>query len=120
MERQGDGRKYEVLPMKGIWVTRFSRLREFEEKAKPGIHWYRESFWQPTKHSMLTEKDWCFSLANFEPRLKNDEDSVTNVFSKGYLVNDGVRYPSGHSSGSYVFDLQNSDVFDRIVYSLDE
>lgn len=120
MQREGDGKKYEVLPMRGIWVTSFSKLRNFEERERPGIHWYREHFRKPTVHSETNDPDWFSQLKDFEPRLLQDNGVVKNITSKGYMNQGNVKYPSGHSSGSYVFDLQNEDVFDRIVYSLDE
>ena len=106
------GETFTLKPMEGVWVTRFSRLRELETSGKPpGIHWYKERFRHPTTHR---EGDWSNKLLAFEPRLALGSGMTKNITSKGYTEQGGVWYPSGHSSGSYVFDLSDKSVFNNL------
>lgn len=106
--------RYFVRPMEGIWVTRFSKLREFETSEKPPIHWYKESFRKPKIYQQKDHALWCEKLLNFEPRLKQSAGRVKNITANSYTSENGSFYPTGHSSGSYVFDLQN-EVFKELV-----
>ncbi len=106
------GESFSLKPMGGVWVTRFSKLRKLETSDNPpGIHWYKERFRHPTTHR---DEDWCAELLNLEPRLKLESGWVRNITSNGYTVSNGRRYPSGHSSGSYVFDLSDESVFENL------
>lgn len=111
---RGQTRHYYVNPMKGVWSIPFSRLRAFELAHPPPIHWYSEPFRQPD----LTDGDseWGAQLAAFDERLVQADGRVKNISSKGFLERNGRRYPSGHSSGSYVFNLKQADLFDEIVF----
>jgi hypothetical protein len=117
-EFRGRSEHYEVRPMEGIWRTWFSKLRALEQSANPpGIHWYRQSFRQPPyfEPGKVDDSEWCKNLLEFEPRLKMADGKIKNITSVGFISRDGKRYPSGHSSGSYVFDLSNEEIFERIV-----
>lgn len=117
-EFNGKTKSYEVLPMKGIWVTKFSALRKLEEKSPPPIHWYNEPFRHPPIYSSGQEEEWCRRLIQFDCRL--EENGYTkNITSRGYMkAESGEMFPAGHSSASYVFDLNNESVFQRLVYKL--
>ena len=110
-------RSYRVEPMRGIWVTSFSKLRFLEKSNNPpGIHWYQDHFRHPKEYdpSLSHLKDWCNELINFEPRLLKSNGKVSNITADGFFEKDGVTYPTGHSSASYVFDLMNKDLFTSI------
>lgn len=107
---------YNIMPMKGIWTTTFSRLREYELTNPPPIHWYKEEFRQP---KFLDNNDTHGrELAIFDSRLIQG-DMIKGITSQGYTRDPktGIIYPSGHSSCSYVFDLNNTNIFDRLIYS---
>ena len=111
-----DGRTYDVKPMAGVWLARFSDLRKKETSANPpAIHWYREKFRRPTEHC---GDGWAAELIRFEPRLQIGNRSgapvARNVSSDGFLEADGVRHPAGQSSGSYVFDLSDTGLFQKL------
>ena len=120
---QGRNSTYKVSPMRGIWVTRFSKLRAKETSASPpGIHWYREKFRMPPTYQADDMKDpqtkaWCDELLRFEPRLK-EGNSMKNVSSKGFMERQGTLYTAGHSSGSYVFDLSDNELFEPIYFNM--
>ena len=120
---QGRNSLYKVRPMSGIWVTRFSKLRAKETSANPpGIHWYREKFRLPPTYQIdkindLQTKAWCDELREFEPRLEQD-NSMKNVSSKGFMERQGTLYTAGHSSGSYVFDLSDDEIFEPIYFRI--
>jgi len=112
------GRTYDVKPMAGVWRASFSSLRKKETSQNPpGIHWYRENFRRPTEHC---GDGWETELIKFEPRLEIEKrggaTAAKNVSSNGFMESDGVRYPSGHSSGSYVFDLSDRELFQRLAF----
>lgn len=107
---------YKVSPMRGIWVTLFSRLRKKEQSTKPpGIHWYNEQFRKPPIYNINDESNhrWIKELVEFEPRLKTS-NNVKNITSIGYDDRADTIRPTGHSSGSYVFDLSDADIFYNI------
>lgn len=122
-EFNGKTKHYKVQPMEGIWVTKFSKLRQLENKTPPPIHWYKESFRLPPSYKAGQEDEWCKELVQFESRLRQPDDSTKNITSKGYTVQQssnaefpvGTRFPAGQSSGSYVFNLQDGTVFDQLV-----
>ena len=108
---------YSVEPMRGIWVTSFSKLRALEKSNNPpGIHWYHDRFRHPKEYdpSYSKVKEWCNELINFEPRLLKSNGKVTNITSDSFFERENVTYPTGHSSASYVFDLLNKDVFTNL------
>ena len=116
-EMQAGSRIYKVKPMRGIWVTRFSKLRKLEEgKNPPEIHWYNAPLRQPPVYREGEEHSWTEQLIGFEPRLKLACGGVKNITSKGYMTKNKIDYPSGQSSGSYVFNLNDTSVFERIYY----
>lgn len=118
---QGDTKRYEVRPMKGVWVTKFSKLRELEVESPPPIHWYRDGFRVPSVYpaGLHGDSGWCEELVRFDPRLRGTDGRTTNITSKGYITTDsGDRCPSGQSSGSYVFNLKDNAVFEELVYWL--
>ncbi len=92
----------------GIWKVQFSDLRKFEQLNKAPIHWYNEKFRHPPIYSSNDplHKQWVDALTIFEPRLSKDGD-VKSIASNGYTNVNGELYTAGHSSGSYVFDLNN-------------
>ena len=93
----------------GIWKVDFSDLRQLEKIKKPPIHWYNEKFRQPPKYRINDDfhADWINELTTFEPRLSQN-GIVKSIASKGYTTSNGEFYSAGDSSGSYVFDLNNS------------
>lgn len=112
------GKTYTVEPMGGVWMASFSDLRKKEtSKNPPEIHWYKENFRQPTEHC---GDGWETELITFDPRLEIENRGAIqvakNITSKGFWVSEGVRYPSGHSSGSYVFDLGDTTLFQRLQF----
>jgi hypothetical protein len=116
-EMQAGRNTYSVEPMRGIWVTKFSKLRELETGANPpGIHWYNAPFRVPPVYPIGQEVEWANLLANFDPRLRQNDGSVKNITSNGYHIQDGIRYPAGQSSGSYVFDLADKSTFEEVYY----
>jgi hypothetical protein len=111
------GIPYIVKPMAGVWMAKFSSLRAKEQsKKQPCIHWYKENFRQPQTQQIDT---WGQELLDFEPRLKvllpDGTAGVKNITSKGHVFSRGANYPSGQSSGSYVFDLSDTTLFQRLV-----
>ncbi|WP_146531846.1 hypothetical protein [Vibrio cyclitrophicus] len=100
-----------VKQFAGIWKVQFSELRRFEQLNHPPIHWYNEKFRQPPEYDFncLNDEDkrWVDELIKFEPRLSMN-GIVKSIASRGYTVSNGELYSSGDSSGSYVFDLNNS------------
>lgn len=116
-EYRGQKNSYRVKPMHGTWRTWFSRLRKVEESSRPpGIHWYNAHFRRPPQYSPgnRATADWCRSLLEFEPRLRVSGGDVKNISSRGFIEQNGRRYPSGHSSCSYVFDLSDKSIFERL------
>lgn len=107
---------YQVRPMRGIWLTRFSKLRAYEQQHSPPIHWYKEHFRQPTQH--LVDSIWGQQLLAFEPRLQH-ADHIRNLTSNGYLEKNQMHYPAGQSSASYVFDLHDANLFTQIFLHWD-
>jgi len=113
-------KSYKVKPMRGIWVTEFSKLRKKElSDNKPGIHWYYDRYRRPPVYN--TERienkellNWCNELKNFESRLIQEDGRIKNITSDGYFEREGRTYPTGHSSASYVFDLNDEDIFQNI------
>ena len=110
-------KSFSVEPMRGIWVTSFSKLRALEKSNNPpSIHWYHDRFRHPKEYDPNQShlKDWCDELINFEPRLLKSNGRVINITSDGFFEREGVTYPTGHSSASYVFDLMNQELFTNI------
>ena len=111
---------YSVKPMRGIWVTTFSKIRALEKsKNPPSIHWYHDRFRHPPEYDPrhITKdsiKQWCNELIEFEPRLLKSNGKISNITSDSFFERDGVTYPTGHSSASYVFDLLNKEIFTNI------
>jgi len=103
---------YNVSPLKGIWTTKFSTLLDFERKNSPPIHWYKEQFRKP-KIFNINSIEGQEALA-FDRRLQISDYEVKGVTSNGFMNSNGVIYPAGHSSGSYVFDLSNKDLFEDL------
>ncbi len=115
----GKTKEYFVDPMKGIWVTRFSKLRLYEELVKPPIHWYNNKGRQPTQYIYGQEKTWCDELLAFEPRLRDPETKlVNNITSDGYTLRQGEKYPRGNSSCSYVFNLMDRRIFNPLFFKV--
>lgn len=100
-----------VRQLAGIWKVKFSELRNFERSNHPPIHWYNEKFRQPPVYDVRNitdeEKKWVDELVKFEPRLSQN-GVVKGIASRGYTKSNSELYSSGDSSGSYVFDLNNS------------
>jgi hypothetical protein len=116
-EMNAGGHTYTVKPMRGIWVTHFSKLRALETGDRPpAIHWYNASFRQPPLYKVGQESEWTRLLADFEPRLRQEDGIVKNITSNGYMISEGVSYPAGQSSGSYVFNLSDKSIFEEIYY----
>ena len=119
----GRENSYRVKPMRGVWVTRFSKLRALEKSNNPpGIHWYKEKFRQPPSYDLSADLDtetkkWCDEVVAFEPRLKEGEH-VKNITSKGFMTNEVRQYTAGQSSGSYVFDLSDETLFERVYFKM--
>lgn len=114
---------YRVKPMRGVWVTRFSKIRALEKSNNPpGIHWYKEKFRHPPSYDLRADLDtetkkWCDEVLAFEPRLKEGEH-VKNITSKGFMTNEGRQYTAGQSSGSYVFDLSDETLFEKVYFKM--
>ncbi len=107
--------------MRGIWVTRFSKLRKKElSDFPPEIHWYKERYRKPPVyikgHINGEEVLWVNELVNFEPRLQDKEGVTKGISSNGFMERNGETYPAGQSSGSYVFDLSDESIFEKIYY----
>lgn len=116
---ESGGKTYEVSPMRGIWVTQFSKLSKLEKSNPPPIHWYKDSSRQSQIYRYEQEKEWCSELVLFDKRLMIEKGRVKNITSKGYMkLESGERVPTGHSSGSYVFDLKDDSVFDEVFFRL--
>jgi len=116
---ESGGRTYEVSPMRGIWVTQFSKLRKFEEGNPPPIHWYNSSFRQSRIFRREEEKEWCDELVSFDRRLSISGGRVKNLTATGFMKVGSETVPTGHSSGSYVFDLKDDSIFDEIFFKID-
>lgn len=115
--RHSGGKSYKVKPMRGIWVTNFSKLRALETgSTPPGIHWYHASFRKPPMYKDGVESEWTTQLSKFEHRLRQADGSIKNITSNGYITRNGIDYPAGQSSGSYVFNLADEALFERIYY----
>lgn len=110
-----------VKRMAGIWVTKFSKLRNFEIENPPPIHWYKEKFREPTEYDTSTciQDDYIRTLVEFDPRLKNG-NIVKNLTSGDKVEHSGNIFPAGQSSGSYVFDLNNQSIFEKLYFKLKE
>ena len=108
---------YSVNQMGGIWVTKISKVLSFLKDQKVGIHWYKESFRRPDLYEL--DHAWAKELLDFEKRLSVD-GKVKNISSKGFIVSGSnhITYPSGHSSCSYVFNLDNSELFENLFLRL--
>lgn len=125
MTTEYSGRKnsYRVNPMRGVWVTRFSKLRALEKSNNPPrIHWYKEKFRHPPSYDLKANLDtetrkWCKEILTFEPRLKKGEH-LKSITSKGFLTNEGWQYAAGQSSGSYVFDLSDEALFEKVYFRM--
>jgi|APSaa5957512535_1039671.scaffolds.fasta_scaffold16329_3 hypothetical protein len=119
-EMQLTNKTYKVAPMRGVWVTRFSKIRAKETSNNPpGIHWYYERYRHPPEYNpggdMNEETSkWCNELLKFEPRLKKTNGRVSGITSTGFFTKCGTTYPTGHSSASYVFDLSDSNIFTEL------
>ena len=102
---------YTVQPMKGIWTTKFSKLLAYEKNHKPPIHWYKN------RKSQLIDinTNEAQHLLKFEPRLQ-ENNKVRTIAENGFIERDGIFYPSGNSSASYVFNLKNNNLFEEIVF----
>lgn len=102
---------YTVQPMKGIWTTKFSKLLAYEKNYKPPIHWYKN------RKSQLIDinTNEAQHLLKFEPRLQ-ENNKVRTIAENGFIERDGIFYPSGNSSASYVFNLKNNNLFEEIVF----
>ena len=111
---------YKVKPMRGVWVTNFSKIRVKEESINPpGIHWYYERYrhppeYNPSKDLNKETNKWCEELLKFDPRLKKTNGKVSNITSAGFFTKNGTTYPTGHSSASYVFDLSDKNIFTEL------
>lgn len=108
-----------VNRMAGIWVTKFSKLRNFESKSPPPIHWYKEKLRQPTEYdiSRCGNDDYIQTLIDFDPRLKSGK-IVKNLTSNGMTEVSNGFFPAGNSSGSYVFNLNDNSIFSRLYLRL--
>ena len=118
-EMQLTNKTYRVEPMRGVWMTTFSKLRALEKSNNPpGIHWYYDGFRRPPEydphHASSIVQDWCDELIGFEPRLLKSNGKISNITSDSFFEREGVTYPTGHSSASYVFDLLNKEVFTNL------
>ena len=118
-EMQLTNKTYRVEPMRGVWMTTFSKLRALEKSNNPpGIHWYYDGFRRPPEydphHASSIVQDWCDELIGFEPRLLKSNGKISNITSDSFFEKEGVTYPTGHSSASYVFDLLNKEVFTNL------
>ena len=106
-----------IKKMGGIWHTKISKvlLHLEENRNKVSIHWYRENFRNPYFYDF--NDPWSQELLDFEPRLVI-EGRIKNITSKGFFIPDGQnrRIPSGHSSGSYVLDLSDKPLFEKIYF----
>jgi hypothetical protein len=107
-----NGSVYSVEPMEGVWVVDFSKLRKWELRFPPPIHWYKEKFRQPRSYA---QDEWARELVEFDERLKVGTNQARNITSNGYILHNDIRYPKGHSSGSYVFDLSDGNLFHKLV-----
>jgi len=110
-------RTYSVNKMGGIWVSKISDILSYLQEKKVGIHWYKERF----RHAPYSGSDhaWGRELLEFESRLLFD-GKVRNISSNGFITRgeNGVTYPAGHSSCSYVFDLSNSRLFEQLYLKM--
>ena len=101
---------YDVSPMKGIWTTKFSTLLAFEQQNKPPIHWYKNR----QALSLDFNSPEAQELLSFDNRLQIDATTVKSITSGGFIKSNGIFYPSGNSSASYVFDLSNTNLFENL------
>lgn len=108
-----------VKRMAGIWVTKFSTLRQFEINNPPPIHWYKEEYRKPAEFcsGLKNQNDYIDSLIDFDSRLESS-NSIKNLTSGDKVEHDGVFFPTGQSSGSYVFDLSNQLIFESLYFKL--
>ena len=108
---------YRVKPMQGIWVTNFSKLRALQTGSNPPeIHWYKADFRQSRSYKYGEEPEFATKLADFDPRLSRPDGTVKGISSNGYIRSGQIYYPSGQSSGSYVFNLKDNSVFTPAIY----
>ena len=119
-EMQLTNKTYRVAPMRGVWVTNFSKIRAKEKSGNPpGIHWYYERYrhppeYNPDGNTNEETSKWCKELLEFEPRLKKTNGRISGITSTGFFTKSGITYPTGHSSASYVFDLSDSNIFTEL------
>ena len=102
---------YEVKQMGGIWCSKISKVLEYLAEENVGIHWYKEKFRQPSVCDK--ETNYAKELIDFEQRLLSN-NVVKNITTNGFIERDGVNLPSGHSSCSYVLNLNNPNLFNQI------
>lgn len=105
---------YDVLPMKGIWTTKFSTLLEFEQQQRPPIHWYQNRESICIDINTFEGKE----LLKFDERLSEQSNLVRSITSNGFMNSNGRIFPSGNSSASYVFDLSNSALFTNLAFQI--
>jgi hypothetical protein len=118
-EMQLSNKTYKVTPMRGVWVTSFSKIRAKEKSSNPPeIHWYHERYRHPPEYSPSNSnkaiEKWCVELLDFEPRLRKSNGKINNLTSTGFFAKNGTTYPTGHSSASYVFDLSDDHIFTNL------
>jgi len=109
-----------VRAMAGIWSCNFSKILYFlsdNAHCYPKIHWYGEKFRQPQYY--LEDEEWSEELLDLDSRLKEGR-KVKNISSNGFCTPDktGRTYPAGQSSASYVFDLSNENLFNKLYFKI--